>query len=249
MMSVRYIHMIVFSLAAAAILNGCSATLPTYPRMPDDAALRLIAERLDSVRTVSAAADLTLTASSGRTVRLDGAFIASPPTRARLRAWKFGSPVLDLTVLPGAVWLYAPDPPGSAGQGAGPGDLSRTPAANIAPALELLSGAYFQGARPLPEESTAQTLAVIGPALGRDDVRCEIDRATLTPRRFRLGSAPDQGELLLDRYTVAGAIVWPRGIRFRGPDGEIHVRLRDLELNIELPGGAFNPPGRARLMP
>lgn len=234
---------IVAGLAVIVALGGCTAALPTYPGMSDDAALGLIAERLESVRAVSAVADISLTGPDGRRVRLDGAFIAMPPDRARLRAWKFGTPVLDLTVLPQGVWVYSPDTPGRAGGH----DLSRIPAASIAPALELLSAAYFRRARPLAGASTGRTIVVVGPALGSEEVRCEIDRATLTPRRFLVASG--HGELLLDKYAKVGAIVWPHVIHFRGEEGEILVRLDELELNIELPGEAFTPPGRARLLP
>jgi outer membrane lipoprotein-sorting protein len=237
----------VLAMALATItLTGCAARLPTYPPIADDAALLIIADRLDSVATISASADLTLTAPDGRTVRLDGAFVATPPTRARLRAWKFASPVLDLTALPEGVWVYAPDPRG--GQSP-PRDVSRTPAASIAPALELLSGGYFRRARPLPDGSTSETLIVVGTALGHDGVRCEIDRRTLTPRRFRFGSSPTQDELVLGHYTMVGACAWPRSILFRGSDGEILVRLNDVELNADLPPAAFTPPARAQPLP
>lgn len=249
MLSARAILILGLCLPAIAAATGCTAPLPTYPRMPDDAALRVIADRLDQVRTVSAAADITLTASDGRRVRLDGAFIATPPNRARLRAWKFGTPVLDLTVLPDGVWVYTADPPGQADGNRQSRDLSRLPAASIAPALELLAGAYFRRAHTLQEESTAETFAVIGPALGRQGIGCDIDRATLTPRRFQLVATRANGELLLDHYTMFNSIAWPRSIRFRSAEGEVLVRLYDLELNTDLPPEAFTPPGRARLLP
>ena len=228
------------------LLVGCAAPLPTYPRMPDDRALLVVADRLDTVRSISASADVTLTSPDGRSIRLDGAFIATPPSKARLRAWKFGTCVFDMTVLPEGVWVFVPE--------SGPGeqrsrDLSGISSASIAPALELLAGGYFRGAHPSPGESSPQTLVATGPALGRDTVRCDIDRATLTPRRFRFALNPAQGELLLERYSLIGTTVWPRSISFRGPDGDILIRLNAVELNTELPPAAFEPPARARPLP
>ncbi|MBC7772600.1 MAG: hypothetical protein H7210_08920 [Pyrinomonadaceae bacterium] len=227
-------------------LSGCASELPTYPPMADADALGLIAARMDSVRSISASADLSLTSVEGETVSLDGAFAARPPKRARLRAWKFGSPVLDLTIVPEGAWVYAVARDGSAST-----EMTKLPAAGVSQSIELLSGAYFSGARPVASESTSTTLVVAGPALGREDVRCEIDRATLTPRRFVL-APPGDGkdmEIVLDRYALFGDIVWAGRMQFRGPGGTIMIRFADLELNGEIAENAFVPPGRATRLP
>lgn len=225
-------------------LGGCAANLPTYPAMNDADALQVIAARMDSVKSISASADIALTSAQGETVSLDGAFVARPPERARLRAWKFGSPVLDLTIVPDGVWAYAASREGSAST-----DMTKLPAAGVSQSIELLSGAYFARARAIGKDSTGATLVVVGAALGRDDVRCEIDRATLTPRRFVLSGGDKQMEIVLDRYSLVGEIVWARRMEFHAPDGTIVIRLGDLELNGEVPENAFVPPGRATRLP
>lgn len=230
-----------------SFLGACATPLPTYPPMSDAEALRTISERLDSVRSISASADLVLTSAKGETVSLDGAFVAKPPDRARLRAWKFGTPVLDLTILPEGVWAFAAAREGAA-------DLTNLPAAGVSRAVELLTGSYFTTAVVVPTDSTPTTLVVTGPALGRSDVRCEIDRATLTPRVFQLLGTPEDSfaatmTLTLDRYTMIGPVAWALRLRFTSPDGEILLRLGDVELNADLSAAAFIPPARAARLP
>jgi hypothetical protein len=104
-----------------------------------------------------------------------------------------------------------------------------------------------------PAPANTGELIVRGPALGSDNVRCEIDRATLTPRRFVVGGGganqATASELLLDKYDIVNMIVWPMRMRLRSPTGEVMVRIRELEINGEIPGGAFVPPARAKALP
>lgn len=235
--------------AMALLVASCAAPLPTYPAMSDGEALRTISARLDSVRSVAASADLVLTSAKGEAVSLDGALVARPPDRARLRAWKFGTPVLDLTIVPEGVWAFA-----AAREGAAPADLTKLPAAGVSRAVELLTGAYFARATVVATESTPTTLVVTGAALGREDVRCEIDRATLTPRVFRVMGTPGDGSgtattLTLDRYTMVDGVAWAGRLRFTSADGEILLRLGDVDLNGEISAGAFVPPARAARLP
>lgn len=235
--------------AMLLLITACATPLPTYPEMSDADALRTIAARLDSVHSLSASTDLVLTSAKGESVSLDGAFVATPPTRARLRAWKFGTPVLDLTILPQGVWAFA-----ATREGAAPADLTKLPAAGVSRAVELLTGSYFASARVVPDQSTPATLVVTGAALGQDHVRCEIDRATLTPRVFHLvgrqtESAPRAMTLTLDRYAIIDGVAWVRRLRFTSPDGEILLRLSDVELNADLNPAAFTPPQRATRLP
>ena len=224
--------------------GGCATGLPTYPPLSDADSLRMIAARLESVRSISASVDLTLTNAQGQTVALEGAFVARPPDHARLRAWKFGSPVLDLTILPGGVWAFAATRDGSPST-----DMTTIPAMGVSQSIELLSGAYFAGAHAVDGKAANATLVVVGTAFGRDDARCEIDRATLTPRRFLLTGGETGMVLLLDRYSLIGGVVWARRMEFRSADGTIVMHLGDVELNGELPENAFVPPGRAVRLP
>ncbi len=225
-------------------LGGCAASLPTYPAMPDADALGLIATRLDSVKSISGSADLSLTDAKGQTVSLEGVIVAQPPARARLRAWKFGSPVLDVTILPEGVWAYAASRAGSTAA-----DMTRLPAAGVSRSVEMLAGSYFAGAHTVAKDSTIATLVVVGAAFGREDVRCEIDRATLTPRRFVMNTPERSLEIILDGYSLVSGTAWAKRMEFRSPDGTIVIRLGDIELNGDIAQSAFVPSTRATKLP
>jgi outer membrane lipoprotein-sorting protein len=235
---------IVLCILSALAAGGCRNSLPTYPPMSDTESLSLIAARLDSVRTISAPVSLKLTDADRQTVTLDGVFLCRPPHYARLRAWKLGTPVLDLTITPEGVWVYA------ASRGGDPqGQLASLPAEGVARSAELLTGAYFASALPFTHTADAQTLHVTGPAMGVDSVTCEIHRPTLTPRRFILGTGDHAMELRLTDYAVISDTVWARRIEFLSPGGTILMRFTDIELNGELPASAFSPPPRATRLP
>jgi hypothetical protein len=235
--------------ACVLVLSACTSDLPTYPWMSDRAALEVVSTRLESVHTVSASADVVLTSSRGGTVSMDGAFASKPPTKARLRAWKFGNPVLDITVLPEGTWMFLSERDGSDSAASG-----KMAAQGVARALELLSGTYFAKARVLHDESTRSRMVLVGPALGQEDVWCEVDRTTLTPRVFRMAVADPAGagrtvELHLDGYKAVGGVAWSTRMRFISPEGDILLRLGDVELNGDLAVQALVPPARANKLP
>jgi hypothetical protein len=213
--------------------------------MSDAESLKVIADRQAAVTSISAECDLELTDAQGQRVNLDGVLVSCPPGNVRLRAWKFGHAVFDLTLSEGKGWVVLPDE----GPAAGKMDLQMMPAQRISGALDLLGASFFRTARPSGGDTV--TLIARGSALGRDDVTCEIERLTLTPRRFVVGEegAELSSELLLDRYTPEAGVVWPMRMRLRSPSGEVVVTVREVELNGKVPGGAFTPPARAKALP
>lgn len=242
-------------------MSACGTTpLPTFPAMSDKDALAIIAARLDTVKRVSATADIVLTNEAGESVTLDGAFVAAMPDRARLRAWKFGTAVLDLTITPDGVWAIVPERDRG-------GNVSQLSAAGVARALEMGTGTYFTTAHVIDGESTSEVLVVEGRAMGVDAVRCEIDRATLTPRRYTIvggvGGENQEMTLTLDRYDMvtdhavdwrASAvrkprIAWARRVTFSGPKGEIVLRFGDIEINGDVEPAALAAPARAERLP
>jgi len=88
---------------------------------------------------------------------------------------------------------------------------------------------------------------------------CVVDKRTLTPSVYRLfdSNGVPQFSLELDKYASINGISWPMKIVARqaglGGDslsaGTIEVDLGTVELNTDLPDGAFVPPGRARKLP
>ena len=104
-----------FLICVALLLPGCvqhsvpHENLPLYPWTDDQTALRELAVRAHAVKTISAAAMLTLTRPDGQSVRLDGAVAISLVQKSvRLRAWKLGQAVFDLTLTPVGLWIETP---------------------------------------------------------------------------------------------------------------------------------------------
>ncbi|MFA6047029.1 MAG: hypothetical protein WC718_18760, partial [Phycisphaerales bacterium] len=101
--------LVVIGLLMMGMLGGCASSLPVYPPMSDADALAKIADRQAMVKSLSAECDLDLTDAQGQRISLDGVLVAEPPGRLRLRAWKFGQAVFDLTLVDGKGWVMTPD--------------------------------------------------------------------------------------------------------------------------------------------
>jgi hypothetical protein len=230
---------------AAGLLAGCASALPVYPAMSDTESLTTIADRQARVTSISSECRVDLTDTQGQVVRLEAALVAELPGKVRMRAWKFGHAIFDLTLTDGKMWVLVPEE----GPGAGRINVDALPARSISEALNLLGPDYFRSARPAG--SDGPVLLARGPAFGQDDVLCEISRSTLTARRFSLGngSGSETSTLTLDNYALIGDLVWPMRWRLQSPSGEVVIRLHEVELNGEVPPGAFSPPARAKALP
>jgi hypothetical protein len=202
--------------------------------------LEVIADRLESVRSVSAPCDIVLTDPAGQTLRLDGVMLAQPPDHLRLRAWKLGQAVLDFTLAGEEAWLMKADEARAA-------DLdSAIDKLRLAGFGRLAGAEFFRGATEIAT-SSADSLAVEGPVPGAEGGRlvCVIDRRTLTPRRFSGSDAASSESLLLEDYRVISGRAWPTMILASSPRGEIRLHLYDVEIDADLPDGAFTPPTNA----
>ena len=122
---------------------GCNSPppehLPAYQWVDDPTAMQALCERAERVHSVSSEASLTLTRANGDSVRLDGAVAMRLPDSVRMRAWKFGQAVFDLTLTPDGLWIEAPADPDRRGQ-VMPASLS---AAKMARAWSVISGEFF----------------------------------------------------------------------------------------------------------
>ena len=79
-------------------------------------------------------------------------------------------------------------------------------------------------------------------------LHCEVDRATLTPRRFfsdSQGSGEEQFELKLSKYRDVNGIPWATRLEAISAMGRVVVEQRGVEINGELAPQAFVPPKRA----
>jgi outer membrane lipoprotein-sorting protein len=231
--------------------TGCAPkeqpeTLPHYPLSDATETLHQLADRAKRVHSLNAQGLITLTKPDGDSVRLDGLIVMAPPDRSRLRATKFDRVVFDLTVTPDGVWMIAPDDPKRKEQiqkaGAGAAKLAKT--------WSLLTGGFFDSPN-LHAEEHGDRLTVRRQTPGEPTVICDVDRPTLTPRRYSL--LDDHGvqrfSMTLDHYRQFGDIAWPMRLTAVSEGGTVVVELRDVEVNPELPTGAFTPPRRAERLP
>jgi hypothetical protein len=225
-------------------ITGCASPerIAKYPPMPPDQALKLLADRAHPVHAVTAQGTITLTRANGDTVRLDAAIVLDPPDRARLRAWKFGQAVFDMTLTPEGLWLVAPDDPDRRREitaaGANTARLTRE-------WLRLMTGAF--DAPNLTARDDGPRLLVTQSNPDGTTMTCTVAKDTLTPRRFTLTDpeGTQRFSLTLDRYADYAAIVWPRRIDAVSDTGRIRIDLREVEINGDLPETAFRPPRRA----
>jgi outer membrane lipoprotein-sorting protein len=237
------------SILALATLIGCEAPehIPAYPLMPATESMAALAQRAHAVRAVSGEGTVTLTRANGQSVRLDSAVVLEPPQRARVRAWKFGHAVFDMTLMPQGVWIVAPQDDEHRSEilsaGGNTGRLTRQ-------WLRLMSGLF-----DAPGVSAAEhgdRLVVLQTNPDGTVMTCDVDRKTLTPRRYVLRD--DRGvqrfSLALSRYADFGnGLVWPRRIEAISETGQILIDLRDVEINGDLSPAAFRPPARAEKLP
>ncbi len=229
-------------------LAGCRSTpppvegnLPQYPMLSASESLEAMRQRNAGVGDVTGKGTLTFTAADGESVRLDTVFVLAPPDRARVRAWKFGRAVFDLTRTADGVWLYLPRGDARADElEASAGALS----AAIGEWLNLFSGGLDADARDVDVESNR--LWIRRPMGEGLTLRILVRRDTLTPSIYdgvdAVGTV--RFRLLLDAYTPLGPTVWPQIVEAISADGTVRIEANELELDVA-PPTAFEPPRRA----
>lgn len=234
-------------ICALAIVAGCARreSIPVYPDLSTPRALQILAERSRSVKSVSAQALVTLTRPDGQTIRLDAALVMRPPDAARMRAYKFGQAVFDLTLSPDGAWMLAAQGERReriAAAGSDAGRLTRE-------WLRLLTGLFDDPA--IVTEDQRGSLIVREKRPDGTTVVCHIDRSTLTARRYELLDEHGRKRftLTLSDYADFHGVVWPRRIDALSDAGRILIELRDVEINEALPEAAFHHPARAEKLP
>jgi hypothetical protein len=228
-----------------ALAGGCvspTPSTPAYTWIDSQSAVKTLCQRSSSVHTVSSECALTLTRDNGESVRLDGAIAMKLPDSVRMRAWKMGQAVFDLTVTPAGLWIESPPDPDRRGQIL-PATLS---AAKLARAWSIVSGEFFCSADLVVVDSGGPCFLVERNIEGQHIV-CQIDRASLTPERYSVIDADgvERFALSLDRYQIVNGIVWPMRMIGRSQGSRIMIELKDTELNGELAPNAFVPPRNA----
>jgi outer membrane lipoprotein-sorting protein len=228
------------------LLVGCVAhpkeNLPPAPAwQTTDDALRILRDRAATVKTVSATGDITLARPKGDSVRMDLAMVSASPDRLRLRAWKFGRAVFDLTLTPQGLWLVTPEDPSLNKARAGGLD-----AAKLARSWAMFSGQLFSHPDVAIRES-ASSLVVTAPGEEGTTITCTVDRRTLTPRTYEVKdpSRKTRFTLKLSAYQLLNGIPYAFRYDATSDSGTIRIDLRDVDLNTDLAPAAFTPPKRA----
>src|SRR4051812_10020811 len=93
-------------------ISGCTnhrERIPVYPQMSAQQTLEMLRSRANAIHTLSGQGTLRLSSADGQSVMLDTAIALEPQqNEARIRAWKFGQAVFDLTVIHDGVYVVAP---------------------------------------------------------------------------------------------------------------------------------------------
>ena len=232
------------------VAGGCAQhmkeNIPTYAMTDAASSVKLIAQHAKQVHSLTGEGLITLKRPDGESVRLDAAMAMQPPERARIRAWKFGRGVFDLTVTPQGVWAVIPEDPKRKEQITSAG----VSAAKLAKTWSVLSGGFFESSG-LTAENRGSKLMVRRETPGEAMVVCEVDRPTLTPRKYSM--LDDKGvtrfTLSLEQYRQFGPVVWPTKLTAVSESGAVEIELRDVEINPELEAAAFVAPRRAEKLP
>jgi hypothetical protein len=228
-------------IALSLLLAGCeSEHIPTYPPMSAQRAMQILVDRNRSIKNISAQGLITLQRPCGDTVRLDAAMAIQRPGSARLRAWKFGQAVFDITLTPLGLWIVAPQDSSTFGENTGNA---------VRQWLRLMTGTFDDPS--LSVDDSGLRLILKQQSDDGATIICEVDRKTLTARRYVLRDChgEERFTLTLSRYAEFNGIVWPRCIEAASPVGSIVIDLHDVEINGELPASAFHPPARAVKIP
>lgn len=229
--------------------SGCrpQAAIPRYHWTDDRAAIQELAARAKRVKTFVGEATVRLQRSNGDSVRLDSVIVAEFPSRVRLRAWKFGQAVLDLTMTPQGTWMVRPE---------NPSRRERVLPASISAAQFARGWAMVSGDLADPSAITVLKVDADTVSLQRDldtgmRMLTDVNRGNLTISRQRLLD-PDGKErftLVQDRYRMFGDIVWPMRLTAISEQGTIIVEFDNVQFNTSPAPGAFTPPSRAEKLP
>ena len=247
-MTRRAILLIILTALAAGCASSASsgvAKLPTVQWKTTDDALRILRERAGAIRTATATGTITFTRPNGESVRLDLAMVSAPPDRLRLRAWKLGRAVFDLTLTPDGLWLFTPEDPSMRNKVRGAG----LDAGRIARQWSMLSGALFER-DDLVVSGHARELEVAAPR-AQPPLVCYVDRRTLVPTRYQLRDPDRTVRFFLDLsdYREIVGISYPHRLDAKSDSGQIAIHFEDVELNQDLAPAAFVPPKRAEKLP
>lgn len=217
---------------------GCRKPLPVMDDQSDRTIVAAVQGRSDAIQSFSASGKAVLTDHEGSRVSLDAVLIGSKPDKLRLRSYKMGTAVFDLTLIDHASWVW---------QSKRVNDRQITlPSFNTTsvPIWDMLVGG-------IPATESFTTKRSDGRLIWSSDtemgtLRVAIDPATSVVRQYRFVERSGAEHLvMLDEYQMVNGFTWPGRIVVESAGGQIVIRVDDIELNGQLPAGAFAPPAGA----
>src|SRR4051812_20297719 len=173
-----------FLLTMLVLVVGCHSTpkenLPTQPLMSVEDTRQVLARRARATHNVSAEGTVTMVNEKGSEVSLDAAVVLELPERARIRAYKLGQAVFDLTMTRELVYLYAPRGEGKADveqAGSNAGEMARWWLRQMSEFFDRPDLKWTEKPDVLPAPATARR--------GRP-ITATIDRKYLVTREFAI---------------------------------------------------------------
>jgi len=221
----------VIAAAMLASLGACASPLPVYPASGVRESLGVLAERAADLESFTGGGTLTVHNPERGTVTLEAAVVARKPDQLRVRAWKLGRSMADIT-LDGEEVVEKMDRRVEAG--------SLTEGLRgVRAVLLAIDERFYANAAELPGTDAA-TLVVRGVTADGTPMVCEIDRRTLTLREVRVDRESDEGaSFTLEKYREIDGTVWPMRIRAVRGDREATLRLDWVEPNAQIAPGAL----------
>lgn len=224
-----------------AISGGCASTRVSYPWQGVEAGAARMRERDEKVRSIQAEARIVLTNAAGQSVVVEGLLLLDPGAGARLRAWKFDQPVLDVTRTPEGTWVWM----GRQGDERAREWIARAMAPDGVVAWSFLPGLLVATANGPADQDADATFELVGAADDRGNrVQARFDRATLTLRE--LGWTDANGRELsrvrCERYRWIAGQPCPGRVSASSPHGSMVMDVGRVEVNVPLAPRAFVPP-------
>ncbi len=228
---------IYFVVIVTSLLHGCRAPVPVQPGRSTSEVVADVRARTDRVSRFAVTGSATLTGHGGKRVSLDTVLIAQNTGMVRLRTYKMGSAAFDLTILPDAVWVW------QSRRLDQPIDIPAFTTADL-PLWTMLVGGLPESmsGRAVRKPDHIAWIAKIDD--GEFTTMLDPDSAVVTSYIFARKNG-QRHAIELDRYRMVGEVAWPGRVRVLGQQGEIVIRLSNIEIDPDLPGDAFTPPSGA----
>lgn len=241
------------SISASLLLTGCKtnrlAPLPTVEWQTVEDVRQILIERQDAIESVQTQLKFRITTPppESKTHTLDAALVIRGDDHLRLRAWKLGQTIFDLTANPDGTFIVASDEMTDRAPDAEK-DLAR-----LADQLgTMLRGPDWRTAdfvhTPFSEAKHYGT--VVHPLTAHwPHGTAVIDEDTLALSSLAFRQTDHSGDIeLTTQYTQYQGLYWYRQVSATGPFGTIKLNFYDVELNGELNPRAFKPPRRAKMI-